>query len=581
MNIPNDWQLVKLSDVITEMQPGFAQRPSGKNKNTGIPQLRTNNVSPEGIIDLSDLVYVTASAIELEKYGVSQGDVIFNNTNSLEWVGKTAYFDQTEEFVLSNHMTRIRVNEQFLDGQFLAKYLHYLWDIGWAGRWAKQWVNQAAIDQTTLGRFQIVLPPLSEQQRIVEILHEAEELRGSRREAVAMSQALLLSLFREMFGDPIINEKRWPTKSLKRMGAITTGNTPPRDNPDNFGDFIDWVKSDNLDSPLDFIAPTKEKLSPKGAKIGRIVPKGSTLITCIAGSPESIGKAALADRELAFNQQINAVTPFEEVNPYFLYALIKLSKRAIQALSSGGMKGIVNKSQLEKLSVISPSKELQDKFASQVTEIFNYKAELVKSQEKIEELIRSLMARAFSGELTQQWREQNEAGLLEEAAERDRLLGQTAKMRGPSEEEIKEIKPVSMEREYLVTKLSRKQLHVLEVVKTMKSDHLGFPSKEYFVARDIEGAQQRISADMLAKVMEGNFSPEQTNAARQELPFLSRSDARQSLHLLAEMGLIRRVRLAASPSSRDVIVFAPAYRQLAEDDDIRLKDLAVLEVERT
>lgn len=580
MNIPNDWLLVKLSDVITEMQPGFAQRPSGKNKNTGIPQLRTNNVSSEGTIDLSNLVYVTASGIELEKYGLRQGDVIFNNTNSLEWVGKTAYFNETGEFVLSNHMTRIRVNERLLNGEFLAKYLHYLWHIGWAGRWAKQWVNQAAIDQMALGKFHIVLPSLSEQQQIIEFLNEVDEVRNSRRQSVAKSQMLLLSLFREMFGDPIINEKQWPTKSLKRMGLITTGNTPPRDSPDNFGDYIEWVKSDNLDSPLDFVAPTKEKLSLKGAKIGRVVPKGSTLITCIAGSPESIGKAALADRDLAFNQQITGVTPFEEVNPYFLYSLIKLSKPAIQTLSSGGMTGIVNKSQLEELSVISPPKELQNKFASRVSQVFDYKAELVKSEERIDDLIRSLMARAFSGELTQQWREENNAKLLREEAERNRLLGQLKRARGPLEDSVEEIKPTS-ERHHLVRKLGLKQLYVLEVVKTMKSEHLGFPIKEYFVARDIEHAQQRISVDMLTKAIDEISVGEQTNAVRRELPYLSRSDARQSLQLLAEMGLIRRVRLATNPSGRDVIIFAPAYRQLAKNEDVRLKELAILEVDRT
>src|SRR5262245_28846080 len=182
MKIPDGWQLAKLSDVVIDLQPGFAQRPGSKQ--VGMPQLRTNNITPDGDIDLSDLVYVKASNGDLKRYGVKPGDVIFNNTNSLEWVGKTAFFEHEGDYVLSNHMTRIRVDERILDAEFLAKYLHHLWRNGMSRRWAKHWVNQAAIDQSGLSNFQVLLPPPSEQRRIVSILREAGNLRRLRHEAM-------------------------------------------------------------------------------------------------------------------------------------------------------------------------------------------------------------------------------------------------------------------------------------------------------------------------------------------------------------------------------------------------------------
>lgn len=545
MNIPDGWLLVDLADVIVDMQPGFAQRPNDRDE--GTRQLRTNNVSPEGEIDLTSVAYVKATDADLEKYGVRPGDVIFNNTNSVEWVGKTAYFDEEGEYVLSNHMTRIRADERILDAQFLAKYLHHLWRIGRSFRWAKHWVNQAAIDQSALARFRIVLPSLPEQRRIVSIMREANELRRLRRDAVRKAHDLLPSLFREMFGDPLANEKKWEIKPIKRMGVVTTGNTPSRDNPNNFGDFIEWVKSDNLDSPLDYVAPSKERLSEEGAKIGRIVPKGSTLITCIAGSPESIGKAALTDREVAFNQQINSVTPFDGVNPYFLYSLIKLSKPAIQSLSSGGMKGIVNKKQLEELSLICPPKELQDQFAPQVTETFNVKTDLVAAQQEVERLVRSLLALAFTGELTARWRAQHEAELIEAARERDALLSKsnivegTAKFTGTTTltAEATVTRPAPPEREQMVATLSRKQQRVLD----------------------------------LANSMEGYFTLPQLSQASHEASELTHADIQQGLQLLAALGLVIHVRVATEPTKKELI-FTPAYRRLLpSQDDSRLRDL--------
>src|SRR5260370_26257936 len=118
------WPIVRVQQAIVDIEGGVTQRPTIEN--VGTPQLRTNNVSPQGNIDLTDVINVSVSPAEFQKYAVRKGDVIFNNTNSVEWVGKTAYFDIDGEYVLSNHMTRIRVNGSMRDPEFLARCLHYL-----------------------------------------------------------------------------------------------------------------------------------------------------------------------------------------------------------------------------------------------------------------------------------------------------------------------------------------------------------------------------------------------------------------------------------------------------------------------
>ena len=182
MSLPQFWITTCLENIVVDTQPGFAQRPN--QENIGVPQLRTNNVSVEGNLDLSEVKYVDADDAMIEKYGVQKGDIIFNNTNSPDLVGKTAFFDIDDAiYVISNHMTRIRVDPELVDAEYLARFLHYLWKSGASKSWAKQWVNQAAIDQPSLWKFDVILPPLPEQRHISAILRQANMLYRWRKES--------------------------------------------------------------------------------------------------------------------------------------------------------------------------------------------------------------------------------------------------------------------------------------------------------------------------------------------------------------------------------------------------------------
>jgi type I restriction enzyme S subunit len=200
MKWPQGWREVVLSDVIESAQPGFAQRPGEEDEGT-TPQIRTHNVSPDGRITLEGIKHVMVADGDLERYRLLPGDVVFNNTNSEEWVGKTAVFDQHEGvFVYSNHMTRIRVRHDLLLPEFLATYLHFLWSVGYSRNRAKRWVSQAGIDAPTLLKFKLLLPPLPEQQRIVEVLQAADALRQAKQRVLQGFDEVVQAQYRAQFG---------------------------------------------------------------------------------------------------------------------------------------------------------------------------------------------------------------------------------------------------------------------------------------------------------------------------------------------------------------------------------------------
>lgn len=238
------------------------------------------------------------------------------------------------------------------------------------------------VSKATVENFEIPVPGLDEQTRIAAILDRADSLRRKRQEAIRLADEFLRAAFFELFGDPAVNPRGWPERSVSEIGIVTTGNTPDRSIEANFGNAIEWIKSDNINTPSHRLTAAREGLSATGMERARIVSEGSTLMTCIAGSPSCIGNVAMADRRVAFNQQINAITPKDDIDPKFLYLLLLFSKARIQATSTNSMKGMVSKGVLEKVRLIWPPKSLQDR----LVQVFDKVATLQSRMEETQEL---------------------------------------------------------------------------------------------------------------------------------------------------------------------------------------------------
>ncbi|MGO3219709.1 MAG: restriction endonuclease subunit S [Psychrobacter celer] len=213
------------------------------------------------------------------------------------------------------------------------------------------------------------LPPLPEQQKIAKILTTWDKaistterlIYNSKQQKKALMQQLLTGKKRLLDDEGKRLEGKWEDATVSSFGKVVTGNTPPKNDPNNYGGSISWATAEDFKQK--YVSSTKVKLTDSGATKARIVPRGSVLVTCIA----SIGKNAIANEGLATNQQINSVVINKDNSNEFFYYLIEFNTHKLLAWAGTTAVPILNKTSFEKVKFTVPSLKEQQKIAAVLT----------------------------------------------------------------------------------------------------------------------------------------------------------------------------------------------------------------------
>lgn len=158
---------------------------------SGVPHLRPTNILPDDGISFDETKFVPASSIGPADH-IVVGEVLFNNTNSTAWVGKSALFEGREggPTTCSNHITRIRPRAD-VPGAFLVAVLHMLQRAGYFGRLATNFNNQAGINAETLAE---VVIPLGGEGIRKSALAALDAARERRKKMLVDADALIAGL---------------------------------------------------------------------------------------------------------------------------------------------------------------------------------------------------------------------------------------------------------------------------------------------------------------------------------------------------------------------------------------------------
>ena len=233
----------------------------------------------------------------------------------------------------------------------------------------------SAIRSIDVKNIEIPLPHPSIQKQIADTLDNADALRQNDQLLIQNYDELALSIFFNMFGDPVKNEMGWPTKKLGTLCEMRRG-ASPRPIQDFIGDDVPWIKIGDATKGDDiYITKTKVCITKEGSLKSVMLEEGSLVF---ANCGVSLGfarilkiKGCIHDGWLAF-----AIHNKKVLSDIFLLKLINFITPHLLSLAPGGTQPNLNTGIMKDLDIILPPIDLQDRFAKALQSILEGKRSL-------------------------------------------------------------------------------------------------------------------------------------------------------------------------------------------------------------
>lgn len=389
-----------LETLTTEIASGVA---CGKSRivEEGIPHLRPFSVTSDGRLTLDNAPIIPVDAVPAGRRELLPGDIIFNNTNSQELVGKSALVETALRAAFSNHITRIRVDRRRVEPGFVHRYLNYLYSRRYFEARATRWVSQAAFGTAQIKAIEVPLPPLEEQRRIVAVLDRAAAIHRRADAARAQARALIPALFLDMFGDPATNPKGWLLSAISDCADIQ-GGLQVTSKRSSLPEEVPYLRVANvLRGRLDLGEIKTIRLTSAEQERTTLL-RGDLLVVEGHGNPNEVGRAAIWDGSIDIcvhqNHLIRVRPRPEKVTSEFLCEFLNSASGRMTLIGSGKTTSGLNTistSNVKAVRLPLPPLPLQTAFAEQAARTESVARALDTAAAKAEALAAALSAEVF------------------------------------------------------------------------------------------------------------------------------------------------------------------------------------------
>lgn len=315
-------------------------------------------------------------------------------------VGATAgkVNQSTFDCAIGRSVAAVRARDDYLDPLFLFQFLQT--KVGGL-RGKSQGAAQGVITREMIQSLSLVLPTLSEQRRIAAILDQADALRVKRKEALAQLDSLTQAIFIDMFGDPVINPKKWQILALSKACVNITDGT--HDTPKRVSKGIPFITSKNIRPfQLDLADLEYVTLETYQEIIKRCHPKFEDVLYTNIGA--NVGNAVM--NQLTFEFSLKNVALIQPnklyLNSTFLESLLNyetFKQNILGKSSTGGAQKFIPLKTLREINIVLPPIETQVSYASRVAEVRKISLKHTSALGGLNELFASLQSSAFRGEL--------------------------------------------------------------------------------------------------------------------------------------------------------------------------------------
>ena len=306
---------------------------------------------------------------------------------------------QGGQFALANILVAALVKDaSTLSTKFLTRYLNFTKD-----RLIVPLMTGAAnmsISVDRLATVPIEFPSLMEQNRIVKLLDETEELEKLRVKADQHSAALIPAIFDEMFGNSISNLKGWSKVALGDIAEVKSGAGFPLDKQGLLDQPIPFFKVGDMNTlgneyEMHVFQHSISKVTRK--ELGAVLfPAGSVIFPKV-GAAIGTNKKRILVCPSCVDNNVMVILPSEKIDTSYFFAL--LAAKDLSEFASNGNPPSIRKTTVEGWQILLPPLPLQKEFAVRVQEIRSIQAEQATSRNRLCGLFKSMLHRAFNGEL--------------------------------------------------------------------------------------------------------------------------------------------------------------------------------------
>lgn len=245
------------------------------------------------------------------------------------------------------------------------------------------------ISRKNLFKIPIPIPPLSEQERIVAELDLLSDVIAKKREQLKQLDTLAQSIFYDMFGDPITNEKGWKTKKLGDVFQTTSGGTPAKGHNEYYDNgTIPWLRSGEINKM--YIYDTELYITELGLhnSSAKWFPTNTVVIAMYGAT---VGQVGILCKEMTTNQAVCGIFPNDEFIPIYIYHFLLSKKNEYIEIAAGGAQPNISQNIVRNTLISCPPLSLQQQFASMIESIEKQKELIKQSLSEVQQLFDSKM----------------------------------------------------------------------------------------------------------------------------------------------------------------------------------------------
>ena len=409
--VPENWVWVRLGAVCF-FENGYAFKSDKFSSEKGIPVIRISNIK-ENNVDLDDCIKTLEENID-EKYIVHQGDLLIAMSGAT--TGKNGVYMSANIAYLNQRVGNIKVkNKELLIEKFrnfyIANMQNEILNTAYGGA-------QPNISSQKMSVMTFPLPPLSEQQRIVERieelfakLDEAKERLQEVAESFAVRKAAILhkaftgELTQQWRRENGVSDESWEEKKLGEVGSWLGGGTPSTSREEYWenGNIL-WITSKDMKSAV--IEDTLMKVNEIGVKnsSANYIEKPALLVVMRSGILRRTFPVAMVKKPFTVNQDLKAIIPDKDDLEFLYWMLLSNEQRILDTcMKNGTTVESINSNALKNLTFKCPTLSEQHEIVRLIDDLLARERKAQQATEQalasIDLMKKSILARAFRGEL--------------------------------------------------------------------------------------------------------------------------------------------------------------------------------------